>query len=285
MVVPSASYHRAIVTNHQRAHPVITELRGVLGASPDAAAFVEALGDRLRQLMVGMVDGRVLPGPDVAALRAALLDLVGAEVLPRFAARPSQALLVLDRLRAHGLVELEGARVGLVDARAARYPAPSPGAWPELAELRAIAAQHPRVCTLAAPVHDASFAADLAAEGLPLPDELVALYAACDGFDLTCMEAVDLPVFSLLSSRSIDITEADELPRRPVVFQGGDAIQFSVVRDDVQQWWLVHEYEYEAIAKVPFDLRALLQYGLRRVHAPSFDAVYDACSWTHFFAR
>lgn len=251
-----------------------------------SAAFVAELGERVHQLVAGMVDGRVLPKPEADALRVGIVELVRSEALPKFAGRnPNDALLILDKLKAYGWAQLEGERAALLAARASKFPPPAAATWPELDELRALAARHPDVCTVAAPVDSVCFAQDLEDDGLPLPDELLALYAFADGFDLSCLaDPKGGPVFSLLPSVSIDASDEEEgYPRRAAVFQGGDEVQLCVFRDAKKQWWLVYEHEYRPIARKAFDLRDLVRFGLRRLHAPTFEALFAELSWERFF--
>jgi hypothetical protein len=266
-------------------HPVIDGLRNTLAASRSSVAFVNEMEERIRQLRADMVDGRVLPKPEADALRAAMIELVRSEALRRFAERnPNDALRILDKLKAYGFIQLEEERPRLEAARAARFPPPPPPAWPELVELRAAAEHHVDVCEVGSPVQSIYFAKELEEDGLPLPEELLALYASCDGFDLSCLAATHVPVFSLLPSHSIDVSDAAEgYPRRVAVFQGGDAVQFSVYRDRKKQWWLVYEYEYQPIAKKALDLSDLIRFGLRRMNAPTADALDDELSWERFF--
>src|SRR5262249_35456484 len=154
------------------------------------------------------------------------------------------------KLKAYGWSQLEGERGRLEAVRAARFPPPPAATWPELAELRAAADQHPDICKVGPPVDNINFVKDLEDDGLALPGELLALYAWSDGFDLSCIVARHVPVLSLLPCGSIDVSDSqDDYPRRAAVFQGGDQEQFSVYRDDQKQWWLVYEYEYQPIGK------------------------------------
>ena len=269
-------------------HPVVDGLRTTLSASRSSSAFVEELGNRLHQLISDMVDGRVLPKHEANALRASIVELVRSEALPKFGSRnPNDALLVLDKLKAYGFTQLEGERPQLEAARASKFPPPPPATWPEIAEIRAAAEQHPGVCSLGSPVQSIYFAKELEEDGLLLPDELVSLYASCDGFDLSCVAATHVPVFSLLPSGSIDTSdEEDGYPRRAAVFQGGDEVQFSVYRDRKKQWWTVYEYEYQPIGKKAFDLGDLLRFGLRRMNARTLDELdgkLGELSWDRFF--
>lgn len=265
-------------------HPVIEGLRRALIAARGSSAFIAEMETRIRQLMVDMVDGRVLPRQEADSLRASLLDLVRSEALTKFADRnPNDALRILDKLKAYGFTQLENERPKLEVARASKLPAPPPADWPEISELRAAADQHPDMCSLGAPVPSVYFAKELKDDGIVLPDELLRLYAACDGFDLSCLSARDVPVFSLLSVRAIDISEeTDAYPRRAVLFQGGDEVQFSVFRDRNKQWWLVYEHEYEPLEKRALDLRELVRFGLGRMNAATAEALDDQWSWERF---
>lgn len=232
-----------------------------------------------------MVDGRVLPKPEAAALRASILDLVRQEALPKLGSRnPSDALQVLDKLRAYGFAQLEGERAPLERARASKFPPPPPATWPELVELREAAARRPDVCRLGAPAGNVYFAKALEEDGLPLPEDLLALYAACNGFDLSCASAPHIPVFSMLAGESIDVCEqADGTPPRAAVFQGGDEVQLCAYRDRKKAWWLVYEFEFEPVGKKLLDLRDLVRFGLKRMGAPAVEALDGELSWERFF--
>jgi len=180
-------------------------------------------------------------------------------------------------------MQLEGEREPLEAARAAKFPPPLAAAWPELSELQATVARNSDVCSIGSPVQSIYFAKEFEEDGLPLPGELLALYAWADGFDLSCL-TTRVPVFSLLPSQSIDVSDAGEgYPRRAAVFQGGDEVQLSVYRDRKKQWWLVYEYESQPIGKKVVDLRALVQFGLRRMNATVDDELDDVLSWDRFF--
>jgi hypothetical protein len=267
------------------AHPVVEGLRKTLAASRSSAAFLGEMEGRIRQLLADMVDGRCLPKPEADALRAAIIDLVRTEALAKFAARnPKDALAVLDKLKAYGLTQLEGERPQLYAALAAKFPPPPPATWPELAELLAAAKQHPHACKIDPPVESVYFAKQLEEEALALPEELLALYAWARSFDLSCVVAAYLPVFSLAPPLSLDASDAEDgYPRRQAVFQGGDEVQFSVYRDKKQQWWLVYEYDYLPVCKKPLDLPALIRFGLYRMNAPSTEALIADRSWEQFF--
>jgi hypothetical protein len=266
-------------------HPVIEGLRQKLRGARSAAPFAGELESRIRQLAADMVDGRLLPKPEADALRSSILELVRSEALPQLARRnPSDALRVLDKLKAYGFAQLEAERPRLEAARAAKFPPPAPASWSEIVELRDAAQNRPEACKVAPAVENIHFARELADEGLPLPDELLELYAACDGFDLSCSAATYLPVFSLLPSKSIDTSdEEDGYPRRAAVFQGGDEVQLSIYRDRKKHWWLVYEYEYQPIGKKALDVRELLRFALLRMNASAVDELQAKLSWDRFF--
>ena len=266
---------------------VLDGLRAKLAGPRSAPAFVEDLESRVRQLLGNMVDGRVLPKPEADALRASVIDLVRSEALPKLGARNSNdAIVVLDKLKAYGWTALEGERPRLERERASKHPPPPSASWPELQELRSAAEQHPNFCVVRPPVGNVYFAAALREAGLPLPDELLAVYAAHDGFDLSCIaDAPHVPVFSLLPSASIDDCEAtDGYAHRAACFQGGDEVQMSVYRDRKKLWWLVYEHEYQPIAKKPLELQTLLRFALQRLRATSFEALNEGeLSWERYF--
>ena len=266
---------------------VLDGLRAKLAGPRSAPAFVDDLESRVRQLLGNMVDGRVLPKPEAEALRASVIDLVRLEALPKLSARSSNdAIVVLDKLKAYGWTALEGERPRLEHARASNHPPPPPAGWPELQELRSAAEHYPTFCVVCPPVGNVYFAVALREAGLPLPDELLALYAAHDGFDLSCIaDPPHVPVFSLLPSASIDECEAaDGYARRAACFQGGDEVQLSVYRDRKNLWWLVYEYEFQPLAKKPLELQELLGFGLQRMRATSFEALNEGeLTWEHYF--
>ena len=236
-----------------------------------------------------MVDGRVLSKPEADALRASVIELVRSEALPKLRAKnANDAIVVLDKLKAYGWTALEGERPRLEHERASKYPPPPPARWPELQDLRSAAEQHPELCVTNPPVGNVYFAEGLRADGLPLPDELLAVYAAHDGFDLSCIAvAPHVPVFSLLPGASIDACEAsDGYARRAACFQGGDEVQLSVYRDRKKVWWVVYEHEYQPVAKKPLHLQGLLMFALQRMRAESLEALNEgALSWERYFDR
>lgn len=230
-----------------------------------------------------MVDGRLLPKSEAEALRGSILELVRDALTELGGRNPDDALRVLDSLRAYGYAQLEGERPRWRAARAARFPPPAPAAWPEVALLRLAAERQPDACRISAPVENVYFTKVLEDAGLPLPEELIALYAACDGFELSCAAATYLPVFGLLPSRAMEACEAEgKWGRRAAAFHGGDEVQLSIYRDRKKSWRLVFEYEYRAIGEKPLDVRELLRFGVARMNGP-LDVLEQELSWDRFF--
>jgi len=272
---------------NEAGHAVLDGFRAKLTGPRSAPAFLDDLESRVRQLLANMVDGRVLPKPEADELRSAVMDFVRSEALPKLSAKnANDAIVVLDKLKAYGWTALEGERPRLERERAAKYPPPAAASWFELQELKSAAEEHPEFCIVHSPVENVYFAEELREGGLPLPDELLALYAAHDGFDLSHVaDPPHVPVFSLLPSASIDDCEAsDGYARRAACFQGGDEVQLSVYRDRKKAWWIVYEYEYQPIAKKPLQLQELLRFGLQRMRATSFEALNEGeLSWERYF--
>lgn len=211
---------------------------------------------------------------------------VRSEALPALSAKNSNdAIVVLDKLKAYGWTALEGERPRLERQRASKYPPSTPANWPELGQLKSASEGHPDFCVVRAPVENVYFAEALREGGLPLPGELLALYAAHDGFDLSCVShPPHVPVFSLLPGASIDENEAsDGYPRRAVCFEGGDETELSVYCDRKKVWWVVYEYEYQPVAKKVLNLRELLSFAFRRMRAPTFEALNGELSWERYF--
>lgn len=244
------------------------------------APLAKELRDRLAQLSANMVDGRVLSTSEAAALRQAIREWTTVELLPRLEKEsPLQTVALLDFLARFEESFLEPERPRLVATRRARYPIPAPLASPELDVLRRLPATQ---CTMAPPVDCAAFARALAQDGLRLPESLISLYAACDGFDL--VHAGYLPVFSLLPSIAIDVSEADARPRRAVAFHGADDVQLAVYRSWWRGWRLVYEVEYRPLADVRFDLPRLLRFAAARATAADASTLFDGpLSWDAFF--
>ncbi len=264
-------------------HPVVESLRQTLARDPKR--LLGELGERVHQLVVGMVDGRVLPRADADVLRAELLAFVRAEALPQLAARdPGEALLVLDKLAAYRVTELEDERPRLTAARDAKFPPPAAFASAELDRLRAAAAQHPNAVRIAPPAAHQHFAEELKERDLSLPNELLGLYAACDGFDLMCISDPRIPIFALLPGKSIDISDESEgYPLRAVPFEGGDSVHLALFKES-ETWFLVYEAEYEPIAKREFNLNALLRFAIARLNARDSSELFGGpLAWERFF--
>jgi len=247
--------------------------------------FLRLLGRRLQHLAVGMLDGRVLARPDAEALAAQLIDVLRG-VLARLDERPDDALRVLDALRSTGFLALEAARDAQEAACATRYPPPPAATWRELAELRDSAVRYPEHCRLGTPVRHVAFAARLAATGTELPRELLALYAACGHIVLLCRHvaasAAELCAGEALRVRDGRLVLIERIRRHPVtmlVEQPGVSIAQAL-----GTWWLVLEDERAPATRRPLDLQGLLRFALRRMDAPTLEALLTELSWRQFFA-
>ena len=247
--------------------------------------FVGALRGRLQQLSVSMVDGQVIARADAAALAARLIELVRG-ALATLGERPADAVRVLDALRSTGFVELEPERAQFERDRALRFPPPAPATWRELAELRALAIAHPEHCRVGPPATHVEFAARLAAAGHELPGELLAFYAAAGDVELTCRH-VGARAGGICSGEALRVRDGrlilfDRITRRPVtllVEQPGISIALAI-----GAWWLVLEDDRAPAIKRPLDLQGLLRFALRRMEAPSLEALLTDLSWRQFFA-
>ena len=246
--------------------------------------FVRLLGRRLQHLGVGMVDGRVIARPAADALVAELIAMLR-DVLTRLAPRPADALRVLDALRRTGFVELEAGRAELEAACATRYPPPPPATWRELAELRERAERHPAHCRLGPPARHVAFAAQLAAAGTELPRELLALYAACSHISLLCRHvassAAELCAGEALRVRDGRLVLIERIKRQPVtmlVEQPGVSIAPAL-----GTWWLVLEDDRAPATRRPLDLQGVVRFALRRMDAPTLEALLTELSWRQLF--
>jgi hypothetical protein len=158
-------------------------------------------------------------------------------------------------------------------------------AWPEIAELRLAAEMYPASCVLRPPAKSVYFATTAKEDGTPIPEPLLGLYAAFDGFELASRFNPHWPVFSLLDGDSAGRSEAEVtrgFPARALGFEGEDELALSVYRDRQKKWWLVYDYEYNPVAKKPFDVRELLRFGLSRIHATE-EELTTTRSWDAFF--
>jgi hypothetical protein len=253
-----------------------------------APVFEKELEGRLSQLhpKFNMVDGRVIDAIEAARLRSAVLAFVRTEVLPALRApSPDDALYVLARVEFCGFDDLESERPAILAAKAAKFPPPPMATWPEIAELRLAAEMYPASCVLRPPAKSVYFATLAKEDRTPIPEPLLGLYAAFDGFDLASRLTRHWPVFSLLDGDSVGRSEAEVsrgFPARAIVFGGEDELGLSVYRDRQKKWWLVYDYEYNPIAKKPFDVRELLRFGLSRIHATE-EELRTTRSWDAFF--
>jgi hypothetical protein len=240
-----------------------------------------------------MVDGRVLPPAEADGLRAAIYDFVRKEALPALAARDPDCALRLHKKVASfepwTKISLVEELPALIAALETKYPPPAPATWPVLEQLRAFATRALTLCSLNPPATSSAFVKTVKEEGGALPDELVALLGAHDGFDLNSASVPSgagwtLPVFSLLSAAELEVMDAGHgYPRRVAAFHGGDEVQLCVFRDSKKAWWLSYDYEYEPVAKLPLDLPALLDVGLKRAEARSQESLNADLSWETYF--
>jgi hypothetical protein len=247
--------------------------------------FVGQLRRRLTELGVGMVDGKVVAADAAAALVAEVVQLVRARVTGPLAERPADALRVLDVLRSTGFPQLEAERASLEAERARRYPPPPPARWREIDELRALAASHPEHCRLGPPASHVEFAARLAAAGCELPGELLAFYAACGHVALACRH-VAAPAGGICAGEALRVRDGrvvlcDRVRRHPstmLVEQPGVSIAPAL-----GTWWMVLEDEHAPATRRPLDVQGFLRFALRRVEAPSLEALLTELSWRGFF--
>lgn len=248
--------------------------------------FVQAFRKRVQHLGVCLVDGVVIPRAEADALGERLFELVRGQLLVALDARPGDALQLLDALRAAGYAQLEDARRGCEAARARLHPPPSPPPWREIAELNALSARFPELCTLGPPCTHVEFAARLAERGTELPAELLALYAAFSHLVLTCrhVDATALQLFpgdalKVRDGRVILFERVRRHPRLLFVEQPGMSIAMAL-----GVWWLVLEDERAPATRRPLDLQGLLRFALLRLEAPNRDALLTDLAWRRFFS-
>jgi hypothetical protein len=248
--------------------------------------FVGVLRRCLQELGVSMVDGRVIAKPEADALAAQVIELVRGSLLGKLAERPGDALRLLDALRSTGFLELESERAHYEDERAKRFPPPAPVTWRELADLRALAAAHPEHCRVGPPASHVEFAARLGETGIELPGELLALYAACSHIALACRH-VAASAGSICPGEALRVRDGrlilfDRIKRQPVtllVEQPGISIMQAI-----GTWWFVLEDDRAPATKRPLDLQGMLRFALRRMDAPTLEALLTDLSWRSFFA-
>lgn len=117
-----------------------------------------------------------------------------------------------------------------------------------------------------------------------LPEDVVALYGAFDGFDLYSVAAPHVPVFALFAAASLEVNDAERgFPKRVAVFQGGDEVQICVYRRRKTEWWCSYEYGYEPVGKAPLDVAALLDFAIQRSVTTDPDALDAEFSWETYF--
>jgi hypothetical protein len=263
---------------------VIDDLAHRFEAAP-FDVFVAALRGRMQQLGVSMVDSRVIARGEADALSAQVIDLVRDRILGALAERPADALRVLDALRSTGFAQLESERPHHERECARRFPPPAPVTWRELAELRALAERWPEHCRIGPPAAHVEFAARLAASGTEVPGELLALYAACSHVALTCRH-VAAPAGGVCAGDALRVRDGrlilfDRIKRHPatlLIEQPGVSIA-----SELGAWWLVLEDEHAPATRRPLDLQALLRFALRRMEAPTLEALLTDLSWRRFF--
>jgi hypothetical protein len=262
---------------------VIEELARTF-ATASLDVFLSALRQRLQQLGVAMVDGRVVERAEADARAAEVVALVDG-VLDRLDERPADALRVLDVLRSTGYAALEPRRDHHERACAERYPPPPPATWRELAELRALAERYPEHCRIGPPARHVAFAARLGETGTALPGELLALYAACSHVALACRHvaasAGSVCAGDALRARDGRLILFDRVKRHPVtllVEQPGISIQPAL-----GTWWLVLEDDRAPATRRPLDLQGFLRFALRRMEAASLEVLLTDLAWQQFF--
>lgn len=262
---------------------VIQALIDTLEAQP-IEVFSGLLRRQLGQLGVCMVDGRVVERAKADALIAQVLD-VARQALGRLGDRPGDALRMLDAVRGAGCDALEAERPRLEAARAERFPPPVAVTWREIAALHALAAEHPGLCRVGPPVTHVEFAVRMAAAGNELPAELLALYAACSYLELTCRH-VAASAGSICAGEALRIRDGrvilfDRIKRHPsmmLIEQPGISIAQAI-----GTWWLVLEDDRAPATRRPLDLQGVLRFALRRMDAPSLEALLTDLSWRRFF--
>lgn len=246
-------------------------------------AFLAAFTRTVQHLAVGMVDGAVV-GRDEADAAIAELTERTRGWLDGLAERPGDALRMLDALRRAGFTALEPLRAAHVAERAQRFPPPAAVRWREIAELRALADADPARCEVGPPVEHVEFAAELSALGTAIPDELLALYAACSHVALRC-RTVDTPAGGICAGDALRAREGrlglfqrTRGPRTLHIEQPGVSIG-----SDLGTWWLILEDSRAPRTRRPLDLQAFLRFTLLRYEAPSLEVLVTDLSWQRFF--
>lgn len=82
-------------------HSVVSSLRKTLASTRNERKLAEEVGERIHQLIAGMVDGRVLPPAEAQDVRDAIYAFVRKEALPALARRdPDHAVRLLKKVAA-----------------------------------------------------------------------------------------------------------------------------------------------------------------------------------------
>jgi hypothetical protein len=125
----------------------------------------------------------------------------------------------------------------------------------------------------------------MAAAGSELPTELLALYAACSYLELTCRHvaasAGSIGPGEALRVRDGRVILFDRIKRHPsmmLIEQPGISIAQAI-----GTWWLVLEDDRAPAVKRPLDLQGMLRFALRRIDAPSLEALVTDLAWRRFF--
>jgi hypothetical protein len=152
-------------------------------------------------------------------------------------------------------------------------------AWPELEAIRALP---PGKALLAPGITQLGFVAELEARGAPVPPELLQLLAATDGLVLRNVET-DEVVLRFQSSQTLAAGERDG--RRVLVIASWWLRPFGHARETIELWLedglLTGAYERRhptqpphrlRFGARPFDLRAMLRFGLDRALATAASA-------------
>ena len=153
---------------------------------------------------------------------------------------------------------------------------PAPPTWPELEAIRALPSG---IALLAPGITTAGFADALDARGTPVPAELLALLAATDGLVLRNRET-DEVVLRFESSQTLAAAERDG--RQVLLLASWWLRPFGHARETLELWFddglLSGAYErrhpsqpvtWVRFGARPFDVRAMLRFGLGRVEAQS----------------
>jgi len=247
--------------------------------------FVRLLHRRLQHLGVGLVDGKVIAKADAEALTAQVVQLLRV-LLGRLDDRPVEALRVLDCLRSLGVLALEATRGAHEAACARRHPPPAPPSWRVLGELRERAARYPEHCQLGPPAVHVAFAARLAADGTEVPDDLLALYAACSHVTLRCrhvaVAAGSICAGDALRAQDSRLVVLPRAKRHPVTMHiEQPAISIAQL---LGVFWFVLEDERAPATRRPLDVPGFLGFALHRMEAPTLEALLTDLSWRRFFA-